>query len=1592
MASTFTGLKLQGDIAKFGKSELSDIEAFCVLPDKKVLSSTERGALLLWDGNFIKCEIVTYNRERAHKGAINVVIYEPQLNQILTAGSDGMLKWWHFPEIDQADVKEDDTVAEVIPKDEFCVTIKTPHHVSTTADIRGVLRGDDHYLIQDANGLLHRFDIDTRQVTQLGEYHAGAITGLGTSPKEHTAATCGADGTVKCWDYVTSTSLYSQRFNAPATALAYAPLTLDAQGRTIAVAFQDGVVRILDRGPSSWHRLQVVKPHNQPISCLSYSPNGRYFVTASLDKTLFIFLCSNPTKYEPVGFKTFGDNEQHVRHISWRWDSKALLVTCQNGTIGELDVPDHLDNERASYELNVPLKQFHFRRVRKLTSEELDALAADPQTDAGKITSYNPSPISSSVSFGETEVGAGSMPNALAAMYCCSSSSCFLVSVGGIHAGALYKCDWQATFPIDIYPDDCEGTAQMLACSHSNKFVLAGNINGKVHVRCRAFPFSYLTWELHDQGLSGTCCVAMSFDDSFVLSGGSDGQLSIVRVDAANMEEEAERLAQQNEFALNEAKKAYQSAYDRMGAQNDVRQSDEPAANTCATNPVFVGAKAYVAFIESVRVVGPEAFHGIMRHIDELDLNSCRPVTPVDRSSEDDRPKAKEAADITHKDAYTIQDAKLKLEADIRANSALAKKNRIRGIIAEMREQFVKLKQLDARHEPAARLEEWQWNIDPEYVTMLMASGDKQCDEVRKEMAFAYEQSELLLTKMRNKYVGNLAVELITLHGFQNGLYVQSFRTTRMSDGLQERLRLIHQELQELAKTAKPPSDKQTVLDFIHKPKLESHGETTAALDDDQTRIQKKASVRDMASNNDATPDAKESSHRFDHRKQMRAERKMKIQAWEGKKPKEEADDPRDVAAIAFASTHMEDYKLKTSANYVVPEDQRAGHPNVNAMKKRKQMALLEEKMYDVAMNFNAKLLELRELKHRLMEQIHEDNAQLKVLDAELAALATYSKAQQADAATRLFEPQMDLREWPEQRERVSDNQIEEYEAKGIVSSVLSLPGDNDKLFSPETTLATKVEPPPIHPTLHGHNVALLPGYKRSPLEEEELRIRVVELRRQREAFKAKVAHAIETFDDAIYRLRREKLKLDIALKKGEIKLMIRLGELVLLEQFESKENLLVSKLEKCKTDKAQVVRELMDCSDQLAVKRKEMEEWQRNESAVQSEFVALVGASHPCFAVLQKIFKKRLKRQKKRTADDDDDEEDDDSDDEYNSNDDDDDDNDSNEEEMCPSGCEMALYEKVLALREKKADMDDAMSEINKAIDDLKRSNDRQIQKQRQIDKELTATDQDIQAFQTEKQMRFNELDVIVALSKQQLRCMQPKDAESDGGGGSVVGFTKRALYLPESVENALVFNQSVVHRLSQRIGTLQDENKSLRQVFRDLHKQQNQLLRDKTRQNELIGDIQDKCNQLQMLKFGRLIDIDLLDKACDTGSLMDLQTKVRTKEIHGQKQVADAKGEQQRLKMEILKATEENTRLLSEIAVLSERQFSLEKELNQADINNTLEDDSAHLEREMHERKKLVELVKLQSREIEALKQEVNMLRGKKGRVHASVSSTLR
>ena len=145
MAATFTGLKLQGMIGKFGKIELSDVEAFAELPDGKVISSTESGHLLLWEGNFIKARftklLVTTKTEvgedgeepvttlvasttnepdangtAPHGGPVNAVeLMLPASDAadagadgvIVSGGADGVVAWWSLAVVTDAEVDVD---------------------------------------------------------------------------------------------------------------------------------------------------------------------------------------------------------------------------------------------------------------------------------------------------------------------------------------------------------------------------------------------------------------------------------------------------------------------------------------------------------------------------------------------------------------------------------------------------------------------------------------------------------------------------------------------------------------------------------------------------------------------------------------------------------------------------------------------------------------------------------------------------------------------------------------------------------------------------------------------------------------------------------------------------------------------------------------------------------------------------------------------------------------------------------------------------------------------------------------------------------------------------------------------------------------------------------------------------------------------------------------------------------------------------------------------------------------------------------------------------------------------------------------------
>jgi len=503
-----------------------------------------------------------------------------------------------------------------------------------------------------------------------------------------------------------------------------------------------------------------------------------------------------------------------------------------------------------------------------------------------------------------------------------------------------------------------------------------------------------------------------------------------------------------------------------------------------------------------------------------------------------------------------------------------------------------------------------------------------------------------------------------------------------------------------------------------------------------------------------------------------------------------------------------------------------------------------------------------------------------------------------------------------------------------------------------------------------------------STLQQAQKEARCRRIQNERQSLIEKTQQTVAMFDEAIYELRQEKLKLDNDLKAADLRMLTLYQELVLLREFETKDSALAAKMEKCKAEKDGVVAAISDFQDQLATKREEIAVWQEKDKDIMNEFNTLVGEGNQFMPQLLKIFKKRVKRAKKRTGDEDEDEEDEEDWDEDDEDFDDEEegDEDDDEEDACPAGCDQTLYDKVLELREKRLDQEEIISDFQKTIDELTRNNERQQTREKQINKDLKQTEKEIESFQTEKQQRLNQLDVVITMKLDQLRCMVPADPDAEPGPG---GENKPEM-LSSGVNDCLVFGRKQLATLKSRIKELEVENKGLRQEFKNLHKEQSRLGREKKVKDAEIAQFNAKCDDLQMLKFGQIIDLEALDKVSVSKTVDDLNEKIRVEELKNDRQLSTMKRNYQQYREQLLRATQENTQLLESIAELSSRQFKLEKELNSTGGQMTVADQGPLIKNEVEERNRLVQLVKLQAKEVDALKAEINMLRRKGGHVY--------
>lgn len=59
-----------------------------------MISGTEAGSILLWDGGLVKCQLTRPAGAPCHDGMIEVLEVDEAGNQMITAAADGFVRFW----------------------------------------------------------------------------------------------------------------------------------------------------------------------------------------------------------------------------------------------------------------------------------------------------------------------------------------------------------------------------------------------------------------------------------------------------------------------------------------------------------------------------------------------------------------------------------------------------------------------------------------------------------------------------------------------------------------------------------------------------------------------------------------------------------------------------------------------------------------------------------------------------------------------------------------------------------------------------------------------------------------------------------------------------------------------------------------------------------------------------------------------------------------------------------------------------------------------------------------------------------------------------------------------------------------------------------------------------------------------------------------------------------------------------------------------------------------------------------------------------------------------------------------------------------
>ena len=268
--------------------------------------------------------------------------------------------------------------------------------------------------------------------------------------------------------------------------------------------------------------------------------------------------------------------------------------------------------------------------------------------------------------------------------------------------------------------------------------------------------------------------------------------------------------------------------------------------------------------------------------------------------------------------------------------------------------------------------------------------------------------------------------------------------------------------------------------------------------------------------------------------------------------------------------------------------------------------------------------------------------------------------------------------------------------------------------------------------------------------------------------------------------------------------------------------------------------------------------------------------------------------------------------------------------------------------------------------LDDMKAIyNDLSLQDKR-LENQIQEYQNEFKVFLREKQRALNEISISIPFSSKNIHLWNQDGAMID---------------VPMS--ESIVFSNNSLQTLRKRIRDYTDDIKEQRETLKCLQKERDDLIEEIKSEERVISEQDEKCKDLQMLKFGQLVDIDELDRVTCTGTELSMnaeanyQKEVQVLEGIHRKEISTLQKKNTSLKDTLQKATTENTAVLNQIADLGEKHIKLENMLSKQVKTERLEKKSG-----TEECDQLIQTANKQVQQMNKLKIQIMQLKRKEGK----------